>query len=419
MSILNTIAIGKAQACFTAKETTKGDILAFSSVNANTVGFFLTAGEGSINQELETLDDKQLRNGRSKKTMIKGRFNPGKFSFPTYIKPLVPASATDYPNFTEVHHLLEAATGATPVITPATDVKFALGNTLPTFNLFIKKDHTLFIGLGCTVNSLKIDIKGSDVGMFNWEGEFMKMIYAGTSEITASAAASATQIVVEDATKYNVVPMSDSTTKGAYIKIGAQTDVYQITAVDYTTNTLTISPALVTAVDTLGGAAATVVPYLPIDTTTTAWTEKGTPIHGKLGQVKMAAAGSAVDAGSGFPLLDCSITLTNNVKYSVDEKDGSMYAQDFFTSDFRTVEGTATLYFRTNDLKYWKMALAQDQKSMTIPIGDVAGSKFVIHLPHIEFKSPTVSGENEISASIAFTGLMFTTVNDELTLWYK
>lgn len=413
--IINTIAIGKSQACFTGKETTKGDLLPFSSVNANTVGFFLTAGEGAINQELETLEDKQVRNGRSKRNMIKGRFNPGKYSFPTYIKPLVPASATDYSKFTEVHHLLESVTGGTPVITAGDNVKFTLGNTLPTFNLFIKKDHTLFIGLGCTANQLKIDIKGSDVGMFNWEGEFMKMIYAGTSEITASAAASATQIVVEDAAKYNVVPQSGGGNTGAYIKIGTQADVYKITAVDYLTNTLTITPALVAAVE----PADAVVPYMPIDTTTTAWVEKGTPVHGKLGQVKMGAAGATVDTGSGFPILDCAITITNNVKYSTDEKDGSMYAQDFFTSDFRTVEGTASLYFRTNDLKYWKMALAQDQKSLSVPIGEIAGQKFIIHLPHIEFKTPTVAGENEQTASIAFSGLMYSTVNDEVVLYYK
>lgn len=412
----NTIAIGKNQVCFTVLETVKGNLVASNKINENKVGYFLTSGEGSINQELEILDDKQLRNGRSRKNPIRGRYNPGKYSFPTYIKPLVATSATHYTNTVEITHLLQSAMGAAPTFATGTTT-YALGTTLPTFNLFIKKDHTLFIGLGCTVNSLKASVKGSDVGTLTFDGEFMKMLYAGTSETVGAKATGASTIVVLDASAYNMVPVLSGVStvnKGAYIKIGTQATAYQITDIDYATNTLTIDPVL--ALSAPSGVA--VVGWLPPNSGSTAWTEKGDPMHGKLGLTGMATAGAATMAST-FPTLDIELTIMNNVKYSVDEKDGSMYAQDFFTSDFRDVTGTVNLYFRTNDIKYWKMALDQTEKALKIPVGNKAGNIMSFYFPHIEITSPNISGENEITQKLDFKALMYSAIDDEAKIIFE
>lgn len=408
----NVIGIGKNQVCFTAMETVKGNLEASANINANKVGYFLTSGEGSINQELEILDDKQLRNGRSKRNPIRGRYNPGKYSFPTYVKPLVATASTDYDNIIEIDHLLKAALGGT--VTYTAGVEYPLGSVLPTFNLFIKKDHTLFIGLGCTVNTLKASVKGSDVGTLTFDGEFMKMLYAGTTEVTSAAATGATTIEVSDATAYNMVPMASGTAtvdKGAYIKFGTDTAAYQITAIDFSTNVLTVTPALADAV----ASGASVTGWTPPNAATTAWVERGDATHGKLGMTAIDAAGQATPA-TNFPTLDIELTLTNNVKYSVDEKDGSMYAQDFFTSEFRDVTGSVNLYFRTNDIKYWKMALDQTEKSLLIPIGNVAGHIMKFYFPHIEITTPNISGENEITQKFDFKALMYSAIDDEMKI---
>lgn len=413
----NVIAIGKNQVCFTVMEPVKGALVDHTAVNANKVGYFLTSGEGSINQELEMLDDKQIRGGRSKRNPIRGRFNAGKYSFPTYVKPILATSDTDYANIMETHHLFQALTGGTPVFS-GTSVKYTLANVLPTFNLWIKKDHTLFVGIGATVNTLKVDAKGSDVGSLNWDGEFMKMLYAGTGEVATSAVLGATSIVVDDASKYNMVPMvsgGSTVEKGLYIKLSTESTVFQITGIDYTTNTLTLDTALTADAP----KNTSVTPWIPENSGATAYVERGEAIHGKLGLVQMGAAGAGVEVGDAFPVLDINVTITNNVKYATDEKDGSMYANDFFTSDFRSVDGSANIYFRTNDVKYFKKALKQDKLCLTIPLGVETGKKFLVYLPHVEVKTPNISGENEQNASVSFNALMYAQVNDELEIVIK
>ena len=306
--------------------------------------------------------------------------------------------------------------GGTPTYA-AGKVTYPLGTTLPTFNLYIKKDHTVFVGLGCTVNSLKASVKGSDVGTLTFDGEFMKMLYAGTTETTALALSGASDIVVSDSSAYNMVPMASGASqvdKGAYIKIGTFTTAYQITAINHTTNTLTVEPIL--EGDVASGLAVT--GWLPPNAGGTAWVEKGDPMHGKLGMTAIDAAGAATPANN-FPTLDIELTLTNNVKYSVDEKDGSMYAQDFFTSEFRDVMGNVSIYFRTQDIKYWKMALDQIEKSLKIPIGNVAGHIMSFYFPHIEITTPNISGENEITQKFDFKALMYNAIDEVMKVIFE
>ncbi|MDD4292231.1 MAG: hypothetical protein PHX51_08385, partial [Clostridia bacterium] len=175
---------------------------------------FLTSGEGQINQELEVLDDKQLRNGRSKKTPITGRLNPGKYSFPTYIKTAPNKdSAVGYKcaslnaahmALPEVDVLIEAALGAKTLtgsivagVSAVTKIAYAPNNAKQkTFTLWLKKDHTIFCGVGATANTLKIDVKGSDVASYSFDGEFMKMYKSGTTTAAAVATALDTTITV-------------------------------------------------------------------------------------------------------------------------------------------------------------------------------------------------------------------------------
>jgi hypothetical protein len=456
--ITQTIAIGKKQTVFVTKETNTSttDLLTRmakpTSYAENNYNFMLTSGEGAIAQELELLDDKQLRYGRSKKTPIAGRFNPGKFSFPTYIK-TTPVNSGGKLMAGEQDVLLRSALGTgTTIDAPSTktQLKYNMTNTAnPSFTLWIKKDHTLFIGIGSTINTAKFDIKGSDVGSINWDGEFMQMLIAGTSSIPNGVVASAlgtVSAVSVDATHgdmYDVGAVIEFV-KADGTRVNNTGAGYAITAIN--ADTLSISPEL--AEDLASGTQVT--GYIPYSDGATKHEEilTSVPIHGKRGLMKIRPrtfaaleGGTVADIASSTSTIivtEASITLNNNIKYSTDEKNDSFYAKDFFVSEFRNVEGTLTLYFRQNDAKRFKDALLQNKFELFVPCGDCTltnvasstnvtvanagsgyeGKGFVLHLSHIQFKTPTIAGETEVMQTLAFSALATPTgMDDELEIY--
>lgn len=436
MGVQQRIAVGKNQIVMAVLETNTNttDLLQRMAVPTayaeNNYNFLLTSGEGSINQELEVLDDKQLREGRSKKTPISGRYNPGKFSFPTYIK-TSPLNGTSNLKAHEQDVLLRCLMGTrTAIANPSVSTKVSyslIKGQLPSFTLYIKKDHTVFIGIGATVNSGKFDIKGSDVGSITWDGEFMCMLKAGTSSLTVDAEPLDTTVTVDA----NTNVLFD---EGAYVEFVNLAGVkdnngnqgYKIT--DITGDVITVSPALVASAP-IGSIIQGFIPFTDgVGLTPHKELVDSLPIHGKRGLIlirpRTYAVGEVpinIEANS-LVALDASFTITNGVQYSSDEKNGSFYAKEYFNSDFRAVEGTFNLYFRVNDAKYWKHALSQDKFEVYIPVGDSSitggavvtvtklgagyeGKGFVVHFPHVEFKSPTIAGENEITQTVNFTAL--------------
>jgi hypothetical protein len=322
-------------------------------------------------------------------------------------------------------------------------------NQNSSFTLWIKKDHTLFIGIGATINTAKFDIKGSDVGSVAWDGEFMQMLIAGTSSIpdgvVASALATASSVTV-DATHgqmYDVGAVIEFV-KAAGTRVNNSGAGYSITAI--AGDVLSITPEL--AEDLASGTQVT--GYIPYTDGASKHEEILTslPIHGKRGLMKIRPRTFATGEGdtvadiasatSTILVTEASITLNNNIKYSTDEKNGTFYAKDFFVSEFRNVEGTLTLYFRQNDAKRFRDALLQNKFELFVPCGDCTlanvassttvtvanagsgyeGKGFVIHLPHIEFKTPTIAGETEVLQTLAFSGLATPTgMDDELEIY--
>ena len=258
----------------------------------------LTSGEGSINQELETLDDKQLRNGRSRKTPIAGRLNAGKYSLPTYIKTAPnkdtaigyksKAATNEYMALPETDVLLEASIG-TKVLTGA----FASGVSAvtkieykptalkqKTFTLWVKKDHTVFCSVGNTAN-LKIDVKGSDVANYAFDGEFMKMYKAGTSTLAAAATSGDTTITLAANTaaeRFDVgMPVEFVTAAG--VRQNNMKAGWRILSMSG--DVITLSAAVGTALssgDTIRG-------YIP-HSDDAEYTERGVPLHGKSGKLR-------------------------------------------------------------------------------------------------------------------------------------
>lgn len=442
-----TIAIGKNQQVFVVLETNTSDVnfeLVSSSTSTSTVrlavpgsaseattNFMLTAGEGAINQQLELLPDEQLRNGRSRRAQISGRYNPGTFTLPVYFKgggsSSENASCTNVP---EANVLLISALGSASVATATATHTYVLNSRNPSFTLWVKKDYMVFAGVGCTANKVKLDIKGNALAMMTFEGEFMQMIRGGSTYInklvSTASAPSLTSIEVPHGA-------SDQFDIGMTIKIGTGSGTantnnylgYKISdivrgATSEDNDVIHFACAttlLVLEAPLASGTASPVAGYIPYSDHATQ-VERGTPIHGKRGLVVVSAT-DGTDLEESLFVLSATIDINSNVKYSVDEKNGTFYPKDYFTSDFRDVSGNMKLYLRESNAKFWKDAFSRKTYRLELPVGDVAGSIVTVNCPQIEIESPSISGANEIEMDVNFKAIMDSTVDDEITITYQ
>lgn len=441
------IAIGKNQQVFVVLETNVDENyeLVASSTTTSTVrmaipasaseittNFMLTAGEGAINQQLELLPDEQLRNGRSRRAQISGRYNPGTFTLPVYFKGGGSSSENvNSINVPEANVLLISALGTRSAATATATHTYTLNSRNPSFTLWVKKDYMVFAGIGATVNSLKLDVSGNALAMMTAEGEFMQMIRGGRTYlavgITSASSTSITEIEVPHGA-------SDQFDIGMTVKIGegsgtANTNTYLgykiydiVRGATATANDLiqfaTATAALsLTANLASGSTGAVIQAYIPFSDHATQ-VERGVPIHGKRGLLVMSAT-DGVDAEESVFVLSASIDINSNIKYSVDEKNGTFFPKDYFTSDFRDVSGTMKLYLRESNAKFWKDAFNRKTYKLELPVGDVAGSIVTINCPKIEIESPSISGANEIEMDVTFKAIMSAANDDEINVVYE
>lgn len=442
-----TIAIGKNQQVFVVLETNLDvnyELVSSSTVTSTvrlavpasaseaTTNFMLTAGEGAINQQLELLPDEQLRNGRSRRAQISGRYNPGTFTLPVYFKGGGSSSenASCY-NVPEADVLLRSALGSASVSAATATHTYALNSRNPSFTLWVKKDYMVFAGVGCTCNKVKFDIKGNALAMATYEGEFMQMIKGGSTYLAKSfTSASATTLTSVE------VPhgASDQFDIGMTIKIGTGSgSVNTNTSLGYKISDIVrgatsadndvLSFACATSgfatelATVVSGTATPVVGYIPFSDHVTQ-VERGTPIHGKRGLLIVSAT-DGTDVIENIFILSATIDINSNVKYSVDEKNGTFYPKDYFTSDFRDVSGNMKLYLRESNVKFWKDAFSRKTYRLELPVGDVAGNIVTINCPKIEIESPSISGANEIEMDVSFKAIMTSVADDELTVTFE
>lgn len=384
---MRVLATASEEILFVKKETVSGVLV--HPVGSDVIR---AVGVASTNQSDELLEDGQLSNRRSRLSKIKGRTNPGSWSFTTYVKPSGTLGAA--PEHTVLFECLmgkKTGGGGSPVV-----YSFDSANVLPSFSLWRKVGHSVFGMAGCTVNQAGFSISGGNIAAISWSGEFMKWYRAGTTTLASSVGAIDTEITVTDASLF---------TPNTKITIGSLTNSgsgFLITAVNYTTNKLTISPAA-------GGTASAgdvVAPFLPTPTYAS-----GTPVHGKLGIVTINDTPAVV--------LEANIQVTNNVKYYVDEKNGVMYPTVYGTPSFRDVNGNLRIYYYKNIPGYFYRSEYQIQDELVIPAGDVSGKIMELSCPYIEYETPSLEGDTEVMVSIGFTAVGSSTGDDELTITFK
>jgi|GEM_PF-3107836 len=358
----------------------------------------LAVGVATTGQERELLEDEQIRGQRSRMSPLSCWVNPGEWSFTTYVKPSGVVGTKP-----EVDVLLEAALGRKCLTnSPAACANWSQGVlyvldsslTIPSFSLWRKVGTTVFAMMGCTVETLEISIAGDAIASLAWSGSFMRQFLAGESTLSQTEAKDATTLHVTHSKRF-----SDSNIR---ISVGDNTPAtgYLITSIDYETDIITISPGL--AEEETSGA--TVKGWYP----TSGAVDTKKPICGKMGVVTIDTSQCVV--------LTATITLTNNIKYYIDEKNGLAYATAYGAPTFRDVNGTLTMYYAPAGSRYFYKADKREKDALIVPAGDVSGNRMRVFCPQIEYKAPVLSGDEEVMIELPFDAVGSAAGDDELRI---
>ncbi len=380
-------ALANQEILFVVPETTKGVL----QVPTSACRVYSTEPV-DLGQERELIEDAQIRAGASNLPSIKARLMVGEWSFTTYVK----ASGTKG-TAPEADALFTALLGK-KTVSSNTKVEYTLEDSLPSLSIWVKKGHTVFAVRGASVETGEFSIAGDAVATVRWSGKFMQRLWAGTSTLEDALNIGDTQVMLPTghAKRYS---------EGMYIKFGADDNSgagYKITSVDYTLDTLTITPG-VKASHAKGTA---IEPWLP-----TAAAEVGAPVHGKLGLVTIDGVPAVV--------LSASLTVTNNIKYYDNEKNGVWTAEDFARPGKRTVEGTLSLFFLAQGLDYFYKADYHEMDALVIPAGSEDGSIMELSIPYAEYSSPKLSGTEEFLQELSFKAVASASLNDELKVIFR
>jgi len=387
MALTDLIAFDREAQGWAVKETAFATEVKPASANQ-----FFIAGEVSPKQQLGFIEDQQRRNSYSAAKRFAGRYEPGAASIPMYIKPAGALGVAP-----EGNELLEGLFGR-EVVTASTKVDYLLQRTtdaLLSYTVWIKTAHFVYRLLGAVIDKatfpLKADNSNDALSQLKADLIFAELRWTGTDQANAAIGGTPqANLTVIDAKKYSI---------DSYITVGAQDNGgagYRVTAINYGTNVLTVSP-------TIANVATTdlVKPWIP-----PAAAEVGAPIHGRLG--------SATRGGVNLPIVGGEITLENNVKMLIDEKNGLNFANRAVRKGVRKVTVKADVYFDANTAKFFYDALNQVRGDFVFPWGTTAASRFTLTAKNVEFDAPDVGGSEEKILTLNGQAFASTSLDDEL-----
>lgn len=443
------IANSRAEVIYAIEETTPGVL-----ENPTSSGTVLVSAAVDINQQPEYFDDDQKRPSRSQSHRVRGRYPSGNAAITTWAKPSGTAGVAP-----ETDILLKSALGrkeisgsgnetiqsgsTTTVIKVNTAANFKVGachifgneyrfitaidivnNSLtlnnalpavptigtiipqsvnykladintknPSFSLYSKQEHTIFSAAGTVVDTLTIPISGKDMPKMTFATKFMKKSWTGTDKITTSMDATITAITPSDLQKFCIESI---------IKI--DNELMKVTAINESAGTLTVIRGYLGSTADSHAIDAVISPYSPPTI------EKGIGVHGRLGFV--------IFDNISIPILECEISINNKIKMYEDEKNGTDYATDYGYPESREVRLSMLLYFRRDDLKYFRTGMNQIRREIVIPVGTVSGNIVVFRMPQVELNVPAIEGELEKSLRIEAICLSTEIYDDEISMHF-
>ena len=232
---------------------------------------------------------------------------------------------------------------------------------------------------------------------FNWSGDSyatwtvsgVGKDYAQTGNTLANGAgSSATALIVDDADFFS--PFS-------VISVGS-TDNVQVTAVNYSTNTLTIASSSWSDNDV-------VKPYTPSPTLA------GDPLFGTAGTLSLDNGSTTITHLGGSLSINTGIDLLNT-EY------GSSSAADVTVPAYREVTGSLDFLVRKDEVNLFNEFRRNVQKDLLFTIGDTAGKRMKINCNVTEL-DPTQRDSPDadmIRYSVNFVALASSSGDDEVTL---
>lgn len=381
------VAISRKQDIFFVEETTAG-VLEFPGAT----DYVLGAGYATINQQPEFTDSDEVRDTRDITDRFQDRFPAGKWMIPTYARPSGTAGTAPM-----ARNLFKGLLGV-ETVTGGTSVVYSQADEKPSYSIWIKKDHTVFFGRGCTVAKLTAELTPKGAFKCDFEGEFMEMGWVGTDVLNGGEPSAETDILVTNVKRFKTGGYVEFVESGTtYNNSGSG---YEITAVNYTTSIVTVGTGLETDLDD----GTTIKPFLPTGTVS------GAPVESRKGLAKL----DSVDT----PVLSMKYTIGDTVEYLADEITTTEYPETYVEST-RDITLELSVYMREADAKYFYDGQSNIQKSVTMVVGNAAGSIVEIATPYTELNIPEIE-EKEPTIAYNMEGrALGTGSEDSLTITFK
>jgi len=252
---------------------------------------------------------------------------------------------------------------------------FRLDTDSPAFSTVVRTDHTVYYITGCAANSATVGITNEGGLQWSFDCQALSFEWAGKSTLAAQAASGQADVVVPDAKLYSVGAFVKNTTKNK-----DNTDGYEITAINYSTNTLTLE----TNLDTNWEIGDIVEGYVPGSTSV------ANTIENRYTSVYIDATSTT--------LQNTDLTVSCPKQFISDEV-GNTYPTAW-VEDQRSITGTMTLYARAADTKYLYDNTQRTEKVVHMLFGDTDGESMAIAMRRTKLTNPT-SSENGPTINMA------------------
>lgn len=383
----NSIAVRRNHEVFVVPETTSGTLATPSASN-----YVIPVGLAMLNQTPSFTDSGEIQNTRDVIDRFQDRMPPGEWSLSVYSRPS--GSAGTAPQESD---LMEGLFG-TETVVGSTSVTYSQAMTKPSFSIWIKYDHMVRFAIGATVSDCSIAASNKGAAQMNFSGKCMQTGTVGTQDIASAVTGSDTAIEVDDASCYSVGGLIEFYDVSAGTTDDNSSSGYEITAVNTSTNTLTITPGA-------GGAFALddlVRPFLPTGT------EVGAPVENR--KTTVSIGGSSMDVTS------FEVSISDPAEYIEDEITDSDYVESY-VENTRSISGSVGLLLRRNEAKWFEDNYSGQNLAVQLVQGDTAGSivthamsKCSIEVPAVEdggvtvrlkmnFKALGTSGEDSMTSA--------------------
>jgi len=341
MAIEETIARGREFGFFCVAEPTRGGLTFPASTDA-----VLAAGFPDMNQNPSYTDSEEIQTGtRGLVEQFQDMTPAGTTPFKMYARP----SGT--PGTVPMGDAVLRSMFGKQTVNAGISVVYSPAIDKPSFSTWYRRGPALFFARGCVVDQGKVSAVNKGGVALDMNVQFMEMGWCGLDDLAADAAFDAAAITVSHPKRYKAggriynKTQNDSATNG-----------YEITAVNYDTGVLSISPNIVAA----GGWATgdVIRGYLPTPT--------------KIGKPIECRKTSITIGGATTRLMSLDTTFADKIQMVDDEITESGFPEDY-GEDARKVSGTIKGHLRPAAVDKFKDGFDGLEQAIVVNFGNVAG----------------------------------------------